>query len=307
MNTKELKKRKSKITVFFVLVLLIVMFNFTTKSIAENVSNIPVVTEMKVTSSLDNTIEITKVWDDEGNNSQRPTSVTYTLYKEGDRNNAVATLTLNNSNAIDEYTWKGTFENIPQKDSNNQDISYVVCEENIDKYISIADKTVSTANNSEIDTSAGIKFKFNPNTKMALEGRYLSMFDSNAGLKLYAYDVNNEQWYGLDQNEYYANYTESGYIFKDSKIRDTLYEIKIDNMTPLNSKPTLHAYVDTGDVNEIIGLNFPETKHPLAIGDNTLFTYKVSPKSSIIWYFDINMVSWGGRLGNENRRYSKHG
>ena len=297
MNILKIKKNQTKILAIIATLILVIMCIPAKNSVAESTGNVATTIEMEVTASADNTIEITKIWDDSVNRSNRPQSVTYTLYKKSDRSTAISTLTLNNTNALDDYTWKGTFENVPQKDGNNQPITYIVTEQNIENYISMADKTALVSNTSELDTSIGIKFKFNPSTRFVCDGSFVNMYNNSTALKLYAYDIKNDKWYGL-KDEYYNGNMDGCYIFNDSKISNTLYEITIENdMQVLNSAPMLHNYIDTGDFNETLGLEFPETKHPLSIGDNVLCTYKASPKSSVMWYFDAYMASWGGGWG----------
>ena len=285
MNILKFKKNQTKILAIIATLILVIMCIPVTSSMAEDSGNTAAAIEMEVTASADNTIEITKIWDDEGHTANRPQSVTYKLYKKSDRNTVVKTLTLNSENATDDYTWKGTFTDIPQKE-NDEDITYIVTEGNIANYISIADKTALQSNSTQLDLSAGIKFKFDPNTKFA-DGNP-SMYDTSKALKLFAYDIKNNQWYGLVEEHYNTNPIEN-YIFYSGKISnpETEYVITIENdMTECDPPTNRNKYVDTSFANELLGLCFPESKHPLRYGDDTVWTYMASPKSNIKWFFD---------------------
>ena len=303
MNIKELKRKQSKIIGIIVTIMLLAMSVPINKSVAvdtgntASTANTASVAELETTASADGTIEVTKIWDDEENTANRPQSVTYKLYKKSDRTNPVKTLTLNSTtNKIDDYTWQGTFTDIPQKE-NDEDITYIVTEENIANYISIADKTALQSNSTQSDLSAGIKFKFDPNTKFA-DGNP-SLYDTSKALKLFAYDIKNNQWYGLVEEHYNTNPIEN-YIFYSGKISnpETEYVITIENdMTECDPPTNRNKYVDTSFANELLGLCFPESKHPLRYGDDTVWTYMASPKSNIKWFFDLDMESWGGYWG----------
>ena len=71
-------------------------------------------------------IPVTKQWSDEGNEDERPDSITVNLLADGVK---VTSITLNaNSN------WSGVFENQPVMDSNGKAISYTVAEETVENY-----------------------------------------------------------------------------------------------------------------------------------------------------------------------------
>jgi pilin isopeptide linkage protein len=68
-------------------------------------------------------ITVNKVWKDEGHEALRPESVSVNLYKNGDTENAVATLALSEANS-----WAGSFANLPVRDGSGNKIVYSVGE-----------------------------------------------------------------------------------------------------------------------------------------------------------------------------------
>ena len=126
------------------------------------------------------------------------------------------------------------------------------------------------------------------------------MADGNAALKLYAHDLNTNTWYTLKPENYPGN--GGAYIFRQDVINNTEYDISLENDMIQTNKPTLHNYnlengINYGTDIKTLGYIYPETKHPLAVGDSRSITYKASPKSSIEWIFDLDFISWGNGWG----------
>ena len=85
-------------------------------------------------------LEITKKWEDNGYESNRPSSVTIDIIDANNSNNIIKTISLTSQDNIDNYTWKKTINNLPKYDDNLQEIEYMISERKInDEYITIYD------------------------------------------------------------------------------------------------------------------------------------------------------------------------
>ena len=84
-------------------------------------------------------LEITKKWDDDGHASERPSTTTIDIYNSNDRNTIVKTITMSNSDRVNDNTWKKTITNLPKYDDNLQEIEYIIVERPISGYKAIYD------------------------------------------------------------------------------------------------------------------------------------------------------------------------
>ena len=272
-NNKKVKRYILGIILIILLVLAFPKKNI--KSIKANTNNY---------FALNTNVEVIKVWDDEGNEDKRPTSTTFKLYDSNDMNTVVSTISLTNSMAIDDYTWQSWFMDVPLTDSNDNIINYVVKEETNENYISIYDPTARPAIRSYADDTVKLRIKFNENTKL---GHYDAV--------QIAAHLADGRWY-TTKNEF----------FKDEEIGSTIYELGFDNDTMelqnntpnfLNAMNSYGRYDSTGGLKECFGNDLPETRHPIPVGDWSVWKYKISPKSNIEWYIHVEMDSWGGDWG----------
>ena len=95
-----------------------------------NPSDVPVVFKVKceTTPPLDGniTIEVSKVWHDDGGTAKKPEKITVQLWANGKEVGQPVTIMPDN-----EDTWFHRFNNMPAKDSNGNLINYTVKEENV--------------------------------------------------------------------------------------------------------------------------------------------------------------------------------
>lgn len=99
-------------------------------------------------------VEVTKKWEDIGNEEYRPNSIQINIYNVNDMNTPVITDTLSKNDKKDDYTWYKAY-NLPKYDSNKEEIDYIVVETPIDYY------TTSYTSTNEYN---GLEIKFYKNS-----------------------------------------------------------------------------------------------------------------------------------------------
>ena len=125
-------------------------YNVTYSSDSVTVESASKIEEITITNAIKTkNLEITKIWNDSINTSHRPESIEIIVYA-GDSiakdiyGNDVK-VTLNSSNATDDYTWKYIFSNLPVLDRNGNEIIYTIKENfNSEFYNSSIDGTKIT-------------------------------------------------------------------------------------------------------------------------------------------------------------------
>ncbi len=67
-------------------------------------------------------------WDDNGYETERPSSITYDLYNVLDNNTVVSTISLTSSNidSLDIHKWNGTFVNVPKYNNDDTKAEYII-------------------------------------------------------------------------------------------------------------------------------------------------------------------------------------
>ena len=171
-------------------------------------------------------LEVTKIWEDQEYENYRPETVTFDIYDSSNLNNVVQTITLDNSNQIDNYTWKKTVKDLKKYDENGQEIQYTIKERNVENYKTVYDYS---------EKYNGLSITFSNDTTIH-EGRFKICYQ-NTG--------ENETNYG---EHYIYNYkcihylpekvagrtinipSLDLYIVDDSELNE---RIKIENITPI--------------------------------------------------------------------------
>ena len=123
-------------------------------------SGVPVVLKVKCDNTqppLDGniTIEVSKVWHDDGGTAKKPEKITVQLWANGKEVGQPVTIMPDN-----EDTWFHRFDNMPAKDSNGNLINYTVTEENVPDwtpYYWTADKLIFRIHNVPTESTREIK------------------------------------------------------------------------------------------------------------------------------------------------------
>lgn len=84
-------------------------------------------------------LEITKKWEDNGHESERPTSTTVDIYDAKDSNKIVKTVEIKSTDKVDNYTWKKVITDLPIYDKDLQEIEYMIKERTVNGYKVIYD------------------------------------------------------------------------------------------------------------------------------------------------------------------------
>ena len=114
--------------------------------------------------------EFEKVWEDEGHESHRPSSVTVDIYQDGDMEHPFATTTVRDTAAVDGRTWKGKFSDLPRyyDDGTYREHEYTIVERPVRGYSAEYDS----------DWYNGLEFTFGEDTNIYLN-TLLSPMESN--------------------------------------------------------------------------------------------------------------------------------
>jgi len=84
-------------------------------------------------------LEISKKWEDNGHESERPTSTTIDIYDAKHPNKIVKTVEIKNTDKVDNYTWKKKITGLPAYDKDLQEIEYLIVERTTNGYKAIYD------------------------------------------------------------------------------------------------------------------------------------------------------------------------
>ncbi len=96
--------------------------------------------ELLITSRINvKDLKITKKWEDQGHESERPTSSIVDIYNSKDLNTIIKAIILTNNDRVDDNTWEVTVHNLPIYDNDLQEIEYTIIERPISGYKSIYD------------------------------------------------------------------------------------------------------------------------------------------------------------------------
>ena len=82
---------------------------------------------------------ISKKWEDNGHESERPTSTTIDIYDAKHPNKIVKTVEIKSNDKTDNYTWKKIVTGLTKYDKDLQEIEYLIVERKIDGYKTIYD------------------------------------------------------------------------------------------------------------------------------------------------------------------------
>ena len=219
-------------------------------------------------------------WEDEGHESNRPTSSEYYLYRKDNQNNIVKTITLTNSNADpnDSNHWIGSFDNVDAFDLEGNKIEYVVRQKDTPNYIN------------SYDSNEGYSITFNEN---AITGYY-------AALQLFFYDDINDIWRQFN----YEEYDGIGKVISGKTINakfENEYNLPIYDTT--YGAPSRYSRADlrkfeTHQIEKFVGNNYPESPHPIIYYEDFSYEYRYSLSNHTQkMYLFYSGASWGGQYG----------
>ena len=222
-----------------------------------------------------------KYWDDDGYETNRPSSSEFYLYRKDDQNSIIKTVTLTSTNADvnDSSHWLGVFNNIPKYDSNGKIIEYVVREKAIPNYVN------------SYDSEDGITIKINEQSDIVkvytLNMIYCQPIGENC--KKIVTDVERESSH---LGEFIAGLTiKISPKNDDIKFKD-IYEQDWNHFNSYAQMSDLHS------VQNLINNEYPENIHPFKTGDSYGWHYKHSlSKQSGEFYLSFDSASWGPGYG----------
>ncbi len=109
-------------------------YNVSYSSSNVTITNTIEVPEIIITNTIKTkSLDIIKKWNDSQNTNHRPDSIVVTLYANSSiatdiNGNILENIEIKNTNSIDNYTWKYTFNDLPVLDKNGNEITYTISE-----------------------------------------------------------------------------------------------------------------------------------------------------------------------------------
>ncbi len=231
-----------------------------------------------------------KYWDDDGYETNRPSSSEFYLYRKDDQNNIIKTVTLSRANADsnDSSHWLGVFNDIPKYDSNGKIIEYVVREKAIPNYIN------------SYDSEEGITIKINEQADIAKIYTLNMIYCQPRGENCKEVIVDMER-----NSSNFAEYI-AGLTINISPKNDDIKLINIyDDWRQFYEQAKMS---DLHKVQELINDEYPETFHPFKTGDSYGWHYQHSlSKYGGEFYLSFNSASWGPAYGLEIDEITTYG
>ncbi len=216
-------------------------------------------------------ITFDKYWEDVGYESYRPDSSTFYLYQKN-TDTLVATTVLTSENHVSNSTahWQGTFNNVKKYDNLGRKIEYVVREKEIPNYVH------------SYDSNEGIVIKFNEQTDVAYY----------TALKVY---------YKIGSTYHSINIESESGISNDLDNKELVLTPTvpyIGGTSQYSSLDQVISYSDSKVLQELVGNEYPESSHPLPVGEMNAWHYKKTISSHTNEFVMIYRGdSWGNTFG----------
>ena len=221
-------------------------------------------------------IPVVKVWDDEGVESSRPTSVTFDLYNENAPDTVLDSLTLTSSNAVDSHKWKGVFEELPAKNLDGTDAVYKVREHPVEGYSTVygSEKPYTRIHFNNQSTT----YNSNDNVKIYYKDgdKTKQLLTNSGGTMFYGSSLLQNASIVIPSKEFWVQFT------SDSSSNN--YGIKVDSVEFIDAldinihsqETTLPNFSNSTKEEFDIGSNYPETSHNYANSSN------------LVWHFNAD-------------------
>ncbi len=242
--------------------------------------------DLIINEQLVTNVKFDKYWEDEGFENLRPTSSEFYLYDKNDQTTKLAKITLDQDDydPNDSNHMIGEFKNVLAVRPDGTKREFVVREKEIPKYTEF------------YDSSTGIRIKFNENADAAREYALMLFFHDD-------HEIQYNGWYAIDL---YPNFLTPSFGSK-SDIANKTFDISnpsnvgirsVSYSSVMSSIEKQTKYSDLKLVEELVGNNYPESKHPFPYGESHAWHYKYTYSSySNDFYLTFDTPSWGLKYG----------
>ena len=246
----------------------------------------PFVGGLKVINRINRrNVEVTKRWNDEGHEDERPESVEIEYYRADDPDTLAGTLTLTKDDIPTggkSNEWVGSLS-LPDEDENGNKIIYTLKEKPVDGYLTSYDTQDSA-----------VDIYLSDDTQFWYSYQYVA-----GTIKLYRYDEENDKWYYYWERENDNGTTglPNDYYSISGDLRSHVFHLNDSTFFPASRRPyeldVRIAYTDEKNVIELVGDSFVEVDK-FDIVDYYIWKYVPAIGSRYSYYLIYDGDSWEG-------------